>query len=124
MVTGASSRCVPLGANPLRTVDGGAYDPSSSGSGCFHLSCDAGSNLFVSLLGRSVACPSGQTVNLATALPGVFTSGTLGPCPDNAGVCSSLGCGACSPRSGRCIEGTCRCSLLYSGADCSVYLGA
>jgi hypothetical protein len=80
---GASSRCL-LVTWPFQSVTETARYrfPGSlaadaatkiQDSRCYQTSCTAKGQLQLSILGNQVDCPSGQTIDLAKALPGVFT---------------------------------------------------
>jgi hypothetical protein len=120
---GASSRCMPV-TWPFATTQAQFPDSASlngasiQDSRCYDTSCTPSGQLQLSILGNKVDCPSGQTVDLATALPGVFTQGSIGPCPDNAAACGSLACGESCTGDGVCVAGKCYCSLMYTGPGC------
>jgi hypothetical protein len=87
-------------------------------SRCYETSCTPTGQLQLSIWGNKVDCPSGQTVDLAKALPGVFEQGLIGPCPDNAAACGSLACGEGCSGDGVCVAGKCYCGLMYTGPGC------
>lgn len=110
---------MPVPSGSVTTAAGTSYALSG---GCFPLECDANNNLKVTLLGQTVACPTGQSIDLAT-LSSTYSFGTIGPCPDNAVMCGALSCANQCSSHGTCVEGVCYCSLLWSGSDCSVNIG-
>jgi hypothetical protein len=55
---------------------------------------------------------------LAQLMPEQFTSGVIGPCPDNAEVCATLGCPNACNSAGLCANGKCYCDLDATGATC------
>lgn len=63
---------------------------------------------------------AGKILNMAQLLPNVYSSGTIGPCPDNAQVCRTLSCPKSCSGNGACYDGRCTCKLGYSGVDCSL----
>lgn len=109
---------------PFATVEAQFPDAASlngatiQDSRCYSTSCTPKGQLQLSILGQTVDCPSGQTIDLAKALPGVFTQGSIGPCPDNAAACGSLACGESCTGDGVCVGGKCYCSLHYTGPGC------
>eukprot|EP00879_Flechtneria_rotunda_P020999 GHRR01022115.1.p1 GENE.GHRR01022115.1~~GHRR01022115.1.p1 ORF type:complete len:594 (-),score=223.72 GHRR01022115.1:332-1849(-) len=86
---------------------------------CYKSTCTAEGQLLLDILGNNVSCPTGQTIDLAKALPNQFTKGTIGPCPDNNVICNSLSCAESCTVGGTCVSGKCYCNLQYTGADCS-----
>ncbi|WIA20451.1 hypothetical protein OEZ85_004860 [Tetradesmus obliquus] len=120
---GPGSRCMPV-TWPFATVEAQFPDAASlngatiQDSRCYSTSCTPKGQLQLSILGQTVDCPSGQTIDLAKALPGVFTQGSIGPCPGNAAACGSLACGESCTGDGACVAGKCYCSLHYTGPGC------
>eukprot|EP00882_Tetradesmus_deserticola_P016526 GHRQ01017656.1.p1 GENE.GHRQ01017656.1~~GHRQ01017656.1.p1 ORF type:complete len:264 (-),score=7.23 GHRQ01017656.1:339-1130(-) len=124
---GADSRCLPVKL-PLETAryrfpgSSGGRAPITADSRCYETSCTAAGQLQLSILGQKVDCPSGQTVDLAEALPGVFSRGLIGPCPDNAAACGSLACGESCLANGACIAGKCYCDMMFTGPSCGTHV--
>ncbi|KAF6252125.1 hypothetical protein COO60DRAFT_1704421 [Scenedesmus sp. NREL 46B-D3] len=120
---GASSRCLPV-TLPFETEryrlpsSAAAGAATISDSRCYEMSCTPAGQLQLSILGNKIDCPAGQTVDLATALPGVFDQGSVGPCPDNAATCGSLACGESCMGNGVCVAGECYCGMMYTGPGC------
>lgn len=99
------------------------YFPSTGNDGdkdavCYPTTCQAG-QVYLNLNGKQIRCPTGQFVSLPAQLPGTFTSGVIGPCPDEALVCKTLTCPSCNVQGGTCYDGQCVCKLGWTGADCS-----
>ncbi len=111
---------------PLNDGSGGyMFFPAAGGQGerdavCYPSSCRGG-QLFLNVRGNQVRCPTGRYVDLALALPSLFSQGLVGPCPNEALVCRTLGCApdACNPAGGACYDGACVCKIGGSGDDCS-----
>ncbi len=82
---------------------------------CPLTNCNNKGTLQLKLFGSLVDCPTGQTVDLARALPGKFEKGSVGPCPDNKAMCESLACGPACAVGGVCKEGKCHCNLQFTG---------
>jgi hypothetical protein len=120
---GPNSRCFPV-TWPFETAryrfpgSLSADDATIQDSRCYETSCTPTGQLQLSIWGNKVDCPSGQTVDLATALPGVFDRGLIGPCPDNKAACGSLACGEGCSGDGVCVAGKCYCGLMYTGPGC------
>ena len=72
--------------------------------------------LQLQMLGETVDCPSGKTIDLAQVLPSKFKQGSVGPCPDNNATCGSLACGPSCAVGGVCRGGDCFCNLQFTGA--------
>ena len=107
---GAHSRCMePVGS--VSTPDG----QSSTDPLCVKMSCTSAGLLRLEIEGVQLDCPSGEDVDVS-GLPG--WSGTLGPCPDNALVCSTLSCPNDCGSNGECVDGQCRCFPGYVGDEC------
>ena len=68
------------------------------------------------MLGSTLDCPTGTTIDLSKALPNKFRHGSVGPCPDNGVVCAGLACGAACSVGGTCSAGRCFCNLMFTGA--------
>jgi hypothetical protein len=68
--------------------------------------------LIVLCLCRAVLC-------LVQVLPNQFQRGMVGPCPDNAVACNSLGCNESCTVGGTCVKGKCFCNLQYTGPECA-----
>ena len=52
-----------------------------------------------------------------------YTSGSIGPCPDNNLVCQTLACSSSGcGLGGQCVDGHCYCLLGYDGAGCETDL--
>ncbi|WIA15148.1 hypothetical protein OEZ85_001835 [Tetradesmus obliquus] len=117
-----SSRCIPvtwLFNTFTYQFPDSQYKDGWKDSMCYKSSCNAQNQLQLSILGNNVTCPSGQTVDLAKALPGQFQKGSVGPCPDNAAMCDSLSCGESCTVGGTCVSGRCYCNLEYTGPGCA-----
>jgi len=124
---GLTSRCSPvtwLFNNYAYQFPDTTYKQGWMAAMCFKASCTAAGALQYNILGNQVACPTGKTVNLAEQLPTKFKEGSIGPCPDNAAMCSSLSCNDTCAVGGYCHAGTCHCNLMYQGKDCEKRLTA
>lgn len=116
-----SSRCFPV--TWLMATQTYQFPSSNSKEGwrdamCYPSSCTPQGKLQLDIMGKKVDCPSGSTLNLASLLPGTFTRGSIGPCPDNAAMCASLACGDACAVGGLCVAGRCYCDLAFTGPDC------
>jgi hypothetical protein len=119
---GPSSRCIPvtwLFNTFTYQFPDSQYKDGWKDSMCYKSSCNAEGQLQLNILGNNVTCPSGQTVDLAKALPAQFQKGSVGPCPDNAAMCDSLSCGESCTVGGTCVSGRCYCNLEYTGPGCA-----
>ncbi len=138
--SGYSSRCTPLrwpwsvtlpttGAQRSWPPDLTAASAAQPGASCFPARCSTSGELSYSVAGTWVTCPSGALVNVTAQLPTSSSSASsaalrgalLGPCPDNAALCASLGCApaTCSPRGGECRAGKCYCRPSFGGPSCA-----
>lgn len=86
---------------------------------CYQTQCGPGNTLQLNILGQTIDCPTGQTVDLATAMPNQFKQGSIGPCPDNAAMCGYLSCNESCTVGGLCRDGKCYCNLQYTGTQCA-----
>lgn len=124
---GPSSRCMPvtwLFNTFTYQFPDSTYKDGWKDSMCYKSSCTADGQLQLSILGNNVSCPSGQTVDLAKALPNQFSKGSIGSCPDNKAMCDSLRCGDSCTIGGTCANGKCYCNLEFFGPDCAKRLMA
>jgi hypothetical protein len=71
--------------------------------------------LQIKMLGSTLDCPTGKTLDLAKELPSRFKQGSIGPCPDNAAACDGLSCGLACAAGGVCRGGKCFCNLQFTG---------
>lgn len=129
--SGATSRCSPITFPMItRNTDGTTSqvgsDQAAKGAACYEMSCNDQDQLFITVLGQRVACPTGSIQNLA-ALPAfatVFSRGSIGVCPDNQHVCANLKCASSCYPGGECHNGKCYCHLDYDGPNCTQQLSS
>ncbi len=57
-------------------------------------------------------------------MPEQFTTGSIGPCPDNEVVCGTLGCPSACNNQGVCAGGKCYCDLDSTGTACESKIAA
>jgi len=116
---GAWSRCIPQ--DPQTSIMYNTMAIKPAGAGCYRVECISG-ELWVTVLKAKFKCPTGQYVDLATATAGSatpFSSGRLGPCPDNTYLCEALVCPNDCNGNGSCWLGACSCYTGWDGSDCS-----
>ncbi|KIZ07139.1 zinc-metallopeptidase-like protein [Monoraphidium neglectum] len=113
---GAESRCMPvtwLFNNYDYQFPDSTFKAGWQDAVCYPSSCNDQGVLQLKMLGQTVDCPTGKTVDLSQALPSKFKQGSIGPCPDNAATCASLACGPSCAVGGVCVSGKCHCNLQY-----------
>jgi hypothetical protein len=120
-VHGASSRCAAvtyLFNNFAYQFPDANFKTGWQAAMCYQSSCTATGVLQYEVLGRTLDCPTGTTLDLAQLMPQSFRSGSIGPCPNNTLMCNTLSCNASCATGGVCNKGQCFCNLMYQGSQC------